>query len=107
MKYKTMKLLCFFDLPMQEKKDLREYRKFRNKLIEAGFVMMQFSVYVRTCPNRDFAMKIKKNTKKICPPSGNVRLLEVTEKQYNDIELIVGTKSLKEKLGTATGLIII
>lgn len=102
-----MKLLCMFDLPMVEKKNLREYRKFRKNLIKKGFVMMQFSIYVRTCVNREYATKEIQEIKKICPKEGNIRLLCVTEKQYNDIEIVVGTKNLRERLGTQTGLIII
>lgn len=102
-----MKLLCLFDLPMVEKKDLREYRLFRKRLMKEGFVMMQFSVYVKACPNREMIQQEAKFLKKICPKYGNVRLLAVTEKQYDDMEIIVGTKSLRERMGTGQGLIVI
>lgn len=53
-----MRLLCFFDLPMETVQEKRTYRNFRKELIANGFEMLQFSVYYRTCPNRSFAKKI-------------------------------------------------
>lgn len=102
-----MKLLCLFDLPMVEKKDIRAYSIFRKKLIKEGFIMMQFSVYVKPCANREATEAASKKIRKICPKNGNVRLLCITEKQYDDIEIIVGSKNLRERMGTGQGLIII
>ena len=102
-----MKLLCFFDLPMVDNKDKRIYRIFRKKIMKEGFVMVQFSVYVKACPNRESILQESKFIKKICPKYGNVRLLTITEKQYDDIEIIIGTKSLRERMGTGQGLIIL
>lgn len=47
MRYRIMRLMIMFDLPMQTSKDRRNYRHFRKALISEGFFMMQFSVYVR------------------------------------------------------------
>ena len=97
MKYKIMKLLCMFDLPMDTKKEQRIYRKFRKYLIEEGFVMLQYSIYMRTCPSREFANRLIVRLKKKPPKEGNVRLIAITEKQYDDMILLVGSKSLKEE----------
>lgn len=102
-----MVIVCFFDLPMVEKKDLKAYRKFRRRLLKEGFHMMQFSVYAKTCPTRNVLQSERNFVRKICPKKGNVRTLAITEKQYQDIEIIVGTMSLKEKLASAYGLIIV
>lgn len=107
MKYKVMKLLCMFDLPVDTKKEQRIYRKFRKKLIEEGFVMMQYSIYMRTCPTRDFANRLIVRLKKKSPDGGNVRLLIITEKQYDDMVLLVGTKALKEEAIGTERLVII
>ena len=32
------------------------------------------------------------------PPNGNIRLLTVTEKQYNDMFFIVGRKNVQEEV---------
>lgn len=41
-----------FDLPTETKREQREYRTFRKHLIENGFVMLQYSIYYRSLPNR-------------------------------------------------------
>lgn len=86
-----------FDLPTESNDDKREYRIFRKTLLSNGFVMIQYSIYVRTCPNREFAKKFLPKLKRMVPNAGNVRLLTVTEKQYNDMQLIAGRKSLIEE----------
>ena len=45
MKYKLMRMLCMFDLPVDTEKEKRAYRIFRKNLIKEGFVMIQFSIY--------------------------------------------------------------
>lgn len=96
MKYNIMKLLCMFDLPVETDEEKKAYRDFRKQLIKAGFVMMQYSVYVRTCPSREYTQRMENRIRKIVPSKGNVRLLTVTEKQYDDMKLLVGSKSAKE-----------
>ena len=107
MKYKIMKLLCMFDLPTYDAKDRRAYRQFRKKLMAQGFIMMQFSIYVKTCPNREVSETAKRRVKAIAPNNGNVRLLEVTETQYESIIFIVGSESIEEKVAKKRGLIVL
>ena len=59
--------------------------------------MMQYSVYVRTCPSREYGIRLGNRIKKFAPTQGNVRLITITEKQYNDMKIIVGSKRLNEK----------
>ena len=96
MKYKVMRVICMFDLPVETEEEKRGYREFRKFLIKEGFIMMQYSVYIRTCPNRDYANRLQKRVQKFAPDKGNVRLLMITEKQYQDMILIIGTKSTSE-----------
>jgi CRISPR-associated protein Cas2 len=107
MKYNIMRLICMFDLPVDTETEKRAYRDFRKNLIKMGFVMMQYSVYVRTCPSREYMQRVESKLKKIIPISGNVRLLEITEKQYNDMKILVGSKSAKESAVSSERLIII
>lgn len=46
-----MRLILMFDLPMETKKERRDYRIFRKFLIESGFVMMQKSIYTKIVLN--------------------------------------------------------
>ena len=48
MKYKVMRMICMFDLPVETEEEKKAYRCFRRDLIREGFAMMQYSVYIRT-----------------------------------------------------------
>lgn len=102
-----MRLLCMFDLPMESGEEKRAYRNFRRDLIKEGFVMMQYSVYVRVCPSREYANRLEKRIQKFIPEEGNVRLLCVTEKQYSDMKLLVGSRSTAEEAIGVERMIII
>jgi CRISPR-associated protein Cas2 len=79
-----------FDLPTETAQQRKEYRQFRKKLINEGFLMIQYSVYVRVCVTRQTAQFLEKRVKKFLPKSGIVQSLMVTEKQYNDMHFLVG-----------------
>lgn len=102
-----MRLMCMFDLPIDTAEEKRAYRIFRKNLIKEGFVMMQYSIYVRTCPNRDYADRLEGRIRKFLPKAGNVRTLIITEKQYEDIKIMVGSKrSEEDRIGTERMIII-
>lgn len=107
MKYSIMKLLCMFDLPVETSTEKSTYRNFRKSLIQEGFTMIQYSIYVRTCPSREYVHRLENRIKKIIPQSGNVRLLTVTEKQYNDMILLVGCKTNTERVLSHKRIIVI
>lgn len=107
MGYNFMRIILFFDLPVKTKKERFVYSKFRNMLIKRGYIMIQFSVYAKILANRDAANLEKNSIKKIIPEKGNVRIMIITEAQYNKIEIIVGGKSNQEKIITKEALIII
>ncbi len=107
MRYEALRLLCFFDLPMETNQEKRVYRNFRKDLIANGFEMLQFSVYYRICPNRSFARKFYKKLSQSNLPSGNVRLLAVTEKQFSEMVLIIGGKTKQEEVVSDHKLVVI
>ena len=107
MKYNIVRLLCMFDLPVETDEEKRAYREFRKNLIKEGFIMIQYSVYVRTCPNREFGNRLEKRIQKFIPKKGNRRLLVITEKQYNDMKLLVGSKSETERIVGTERMIVI
>lgn len=63
-KYNIMRMFCMFDLPVETEEQRRNYRLFRKELIQEGFVMIQYSIYVRVCPSREFANRIENRIKK-------------------------------------------
>ena len=93
---RSMRVLVFFDLPVMSKKDRKAYTKFRSFLIKDGYDMVQFSVYSRITQNHDDAKKHIERIKKNLPPKGSVRVMQVTEKQYNSMLILVGERTATE-----------
>ncbi|MGE4398521.1 MAG: CRISPR-associated endonuclease Cas2 [Campylobacterales bacterium] len=94
-----MRLIVFFDLPTATKKDRKAYSKFRKFLVDNGFLMIQFSVYVRICKGLDTVQMYEDYLEKNIPPRGNVRTLTITNAQYERIKVLLGTEKYEEKIG--------
>ena len=92
-----MRLIVMFDLPVITEEEKRIYSKFRKFLLKDGYIMMQYSIYSRVCKNSDDVEKHVNRIKQNLPDKGNIRLLQVTGKQYNDMLLLVGTKVVEEE----------
>jgi len=90
--YRVMWVLVFFDLPTETKKDIKNYSIFRKKLIQDGFTMFQFSIYLRHCASSENADVHIKRVKSFLPPAGQVGILCVTDKQFGKMELFIGKK---------------
>jgi CRISPR-associated protein Cas2 len=90
MSYRYMRVLVFFDLPTETTADKRAYRLFRKALIRNGFVMLQQSVYCRLLINTNAGKAAMETVRKNKPPEGLVQMLTITEKQFADIEYLVG-----------------
>lgn len=90
--YRFMRILVFFDLPVETAKNRREYSRFRRFLIKEGFIMMQESVYCKLALNMTVVDSVVSQVRKNKPSDGIVQMLTVTEKQYNSMEFIVGSK---------------
>lgn len=100
-----MRIIVMFDLPTATTEDKREYLHFRTGLIKLGFDMLQYSVYSRITRNNDDARKYINKVKSILPPVGSVRVLQVTEKQYSGMIIMLGDKTLTENLLNTEDLI--
>jgi CRISPR-associated protein Cas2 len=90
-------MFVFFDLPVGTKTDRRNATRFRNFLKDDGFMMLQWSVYARVCRGEDGAEKHLKRVMKNLPPRGSVRTLQVTDRQYARMKLLVGEATFSEK----------
>lgn len=90
--YRVMWILVFFDLPTETKKDRQIATKFRKQLIDDGFTMFQFSIYLRHCPSRENAEVHIRRTKNNLPKYGKVGILCVTDKQFGQMEIFFGQK---------------
>jgi CRISPR-associated protein Cas2 len=81
-----MQLFLMFDLPTKTKKERRIYRRFRKELLQLGFIRIQFSVYTKYADNDRSAGTLKKNVFKLLPKKGNIRILPLTDSQYEKME---------------------
>src|SRR5690554_5022545 len=97
-----MRLLLFFDLPVISDSEKKQYRKFRDFLLDDGFIMIQYSVYVRICRNQDDLNKHINRIKIIVPTKGNIRILQVTDTQYQKMQLLRGKKVNEEQINTSS-----
>ena len=88
--YRIMWVMVFFDLPTETKKDRTLATRFRKQLLDDGFTMFQFSIYLRHCASRENAIVHIKRTKRNLPPNGKVGILEITDKQFGRMELFHG-----------------
>lgn len=82
-----MWVLVLFDLPTDTKKARKEYALFRKQLLQDGFTMFQFSIYLRHCPNADNANMHIQRVKRMLPPHGKIGILRITDKQFGDMEI--------------------
>ncbi len=83
--YRFMWIMVMFDLPVVEKIERKAATDFRNALLDMGFEMSQFSVYMRFCssPGKvdSFCAQVERNL----PTGGKVNILQFTDKQYERI----------------------
>lgn len=91
-------LFVFFDLPVGTKAERRAATRFRNFLKDDGYMMLQYSVYARVCRGEDAAEKHVARICKQLPSTGSIRALQVTDKQYGRMRLLLGDASKNEKI---------
>lgn len=92
-----MRILVFFDLPVITAKERKATTKFRNFLLKDGYHMVQWSVYSRICNGTDAVAMHKSRLNQNLPEKGSVRMLTLTEKQYESIEVLLGTKTFDDE----------
>ena len=98
--YRIMWVLVFFDLPTETKAERKIYSNFRKDILKDGFVMFQFSIYMRHCPSRENAEVHVKRVKKILPEKGHIGIMCITDKQFGEMEIYFGKKQKEKNLGS-------
>lgn len=98
---KFMRLIVFFDLPTTTRRERKAYAKFRKFLLNDGYTMMQYSVYTRICNGEDAVQKHLRRLNEHLPPvNGAIRSLKITEKQFENMGILLGSVTPEEKMGT-------
>lgn len=93
--YRSLWVLVFFDLPTETRKERKIAMGFRKKLLEDGFAMFQFSIYMRFCSSRENAEVHTKRVRKNLPPKGKVGIMQITDRQFGMMEIFHGTKPME------------
>ncbi len=85
-----MWVAVMFDLPVVEKNERKAATEFRNTLLDFGFEMAQFSVYMRFCASQGQVDTYCRRIREALPEGGNVKILTFTDKQYERIISFTG-----------------
>jgi len=85
-----MWVLTMFDLPVDTKKARHDYAQFRKRLLQDGFARIQYSVYARHCPSEENAAVHIARVERMVPPDGEVRILLLTDKQFERMRIFWG-----------------
>lgn len=88
--YRCMWVVAMFDLPVDTKAARRAYAQFRKALLKDGFSKMQFSVYVRHCASEENTDVHVGRVQAALPGDGEVRLLTITDKQFERMRVFWG-----------------
>lgn len=101
-----MRIIVFFDLPVKTRLQRKIANQFRQFLLKDGYQMLQLSVYTRIVRGRDSLEKHNKRLTAHLPEEGAVRCLEITEKQFTSMLLLVGELKPQEEKINANQLLL-
>jgi CRISPR-associated protein Cas2 len=87
-----MWIFVLFDLPVGTKKERKAATTFRHTLLDLGFEMSQFSVYLKFSAGKEQAEALERRVEAAMPPSGKVHVVQITDKQYENIRTYRGRK---------------
>ena len=93
--YRSMWVLVSFDLPTETRAERKAATRFRKNLLDDGFAMFQFSIYMRFCPSMENAEVHIKRSKNALPKKGKVAIWHITDRQFGMIELFHGQKEIE------------
>ena len=82
--------MVMFDLPVMTKSERKVASAFRNDLLDMGFQMAQYSVYMRFCAAGTQIESLSKALGSMVPEAGKVSVLTFTDKQYGRITNYTG-----------------
>lgn len=90
--YRILWVIVFYDLPTETTKERKVAARFRKEIIQDGFTMFQFSMYLRHCNSRENADVHIKRVKRMLPELGHIGIMTITDKQFGEMELFRGKK---------------
>ncbi len=74
------------------------YTAFRNYLLDQGFEMAQYSVYMRNCASKEVAEAQIKRIERNLPTEGKVYIISITDKQFeNTLRYVQNARMVAQK----------
>jgi CRISPR-associated protein Cas2 len=93
--YRFMWLMVMFDLPVGTPEERRAATKFREFLLDEGYEMIQFSIYLRFTAGREQVERRIRDIERARPNHGQVHVLSVTDRQFEQMVVFRGCKRAK------------
>ena len=93
--YRVMWLYVMFDLPVTTKKERDAATTFRKRLLDCGFEMAQFSIYLKYCRTTEKSESVTNQIKPYIPSGGKIDILLITDKQFSNIKRYYGKNNKK------------
>ena len=90
--YRIVWLIVLFDLPVATKPQRSAAARFRHDLLDEGFEMSQYSVYLRHCAAKEQADALAGRIELAMPKEGKVHMIQITDRQYENIRTFRGRK---------------
>ena len=90
MSYRYMRMMLFFDLPVETNTQKRDYRHFVKNLKKLGYYMLQETGYVKLGIDTQHVDSSMQKIKAFLPKNGNIMVLNITEKQFSNINVLLG-----------------
>ena len=97
-------LLC--DLPEAKRGDRKQARLFRELLFGEGFYELQPGVWTRMTESRTSRDIHMRKIKEGLQPSGRVRAITLTERQFQNSPLLCGEETKQEIIGSELDIFI-
>lgn len=95
-----MRIIIMYDLDTTLENSQKEYNRFHKHILSRGFIMLQYSIYMKAInapSKKDYEVNA---LRKKLPTNGNIRVLCITNRQYCDIDYLRGGKSINESINT-------
>jgi CRISPR-associated protein Cas2 len=83
--YRLMWMMVMFDLPVDTAAHRKAASDFRNNLKDLGFVMAQYSVYLKHTSGQSECDAVMRKVEVVLPEGGRVYVHCLTDKQYERI----------------------
>lgn len=91
-----IRLVVLADLAAETRHERKVKREFEGHLFKSGFSLLQEGVFTRVADGRTNADLHERRLRSYTPETGTVRLLTMTERQFQSAEVLAGSERTQE-----------